>query len=451
MKNTPASAASEGHYQPRVSRRMILRGIGATLTLPWLESLVWARGGEAALAAGPPRRWAALVFANGVVPDRWWAKQTPTGIDFSDTLSPLIPHQRDIIFFDNMRLVKNPPFRSAHGSHYANMLSGAPITGPSVEKLATSLDHYMARELGKYTVLPVLNLGCRSDNGNLATINQTTISWSSPTTPIIPESYPRQAFDRLFDVRQKQAEKSILDDVLDQVKWIERDLTAADRSKLAEYTDSVREVEQQIDRAIKNERPPGSWRPTITEPDMARPAEGRPESVPEYMKLMMDLILLAFRMDMTRIATLQFNNDGTNQMKFGFLDGLPNFEHHGLSHHGNQPEKIEYHCRTIQFHVEQLAYFLKRMGEIDEGGQSLLDSSMVLFGTNFIDGNRHDTKSTPLIVAGRGGGTIRGGKVFKAEQESDRPVANIYASMLQRMGMPDTQFGDSEKLFDFMG
>jgi len=447
----PSDITPEGHYRPRISRRMMLRGLGATLTLPWLESLVWAKGGDAAVAAGPPRRWAALVFANGVVPDRWWARQSADGIEFSDLLSPLRPHQKDIIFFENMRLVKNPPFRSAHGTHYANFLSGAPIKGPSVEKLATSLDYYMAREIGRNTVLPVLNLGCRADNGKLSSVNQTTISWSSPTTPIIPESYPRQAFDRLFDVRQKEVDKSILDDVLDQVNWLKRDLTATDRAKLEEYTESVRSVEMQIDRAIRNERPAGAWKPTIAKPDMARPAEGRPESVPEYMKLMMDLVLLAFRMDLTRIATLQFNNDGTNQMKFGFLDGVPNFEHHGISHHGNESKKIEYHCKTIHYHVEQLAYFLRRMEEIDEGGQSLLDSSMVLFGTNFIDGNKHNTRSTPMIVAGRGGGTIRGGKVFKATKEEDRPAANVFVSMLQRMGIPDEQFGDSEKAFDFMG
>lgn len=436
------------NYIPRMSRRTVLRGLGASLTLPWLESLVWAQGGDAAVAAGPPRRWAGLVFANGVVPDRWWAKQTPQGLEFSDVLAPLKPHEKDIIFMENMRLVEKPPFRSPHQTHYCNMLSGEPVTGPSVRKLATSADYHMARVVGRDTVLPVLNLGCRASN-NLGDVNVSTISWSSPTTPIIPESYPRQAFDRLFDVRQKEIDKSILDDVLDQVKWVRRDLSSTDRAKLDEYTDSVRDVEAQIDRAIKNERPPGAWKPTITKPDMKRPDEGWPESVPNYMKLMMDIVLLAFRMDLTRIATLQFNNDGTNQMKFGFLDGVPNFEHHGISHHGGQQEKIEYACSVLKFHVEQLSYFMRRMDEIDEGGQSLLDNSAILFGTNFIDGNRHDTSSTPLIVAGRGGGTIRGGKVFRAEKPEDRPVANVLVSMMQCMGLPDEQFGDSQRIFDF--
>jgi len=448
MKTTYRSRRERSYHAP-TSRRKILRGLGATLTLPWLESLAWASGGKAAVDTGPPRRWAALVFANGVLPNRWGGKQTADGIEFSDLLSPLTPHARDVILFQNMRLVKKPPFHSPHGTHYANFLSGAPITGPSVQTLATSLDYHMAAEIGRDTVLPVLNLACRA--GEIRGVNQSTISWSSPTTPIIPECYPRQAFDRLFDVRHKAFEKSVLDEVLDQVKSLNRRLPAADRAKLEEYTEHVRTVEARIERAITNERAPGSWAPKISKPNFPRPEEGRPEHVPDYMRLMMDIILLAFRMDLTRIATLQFNDDGTNQMKFGFLDGLPNLEHHGLSHHGNDPKHIEYYASTIRYHVSQLAYFLDQMATIDEGGQSLLDSSMVLFGTNFIDGNRHDTSSTPLLVAGRGGGTIKGGKVFTAEKEADRPVANVFVSMLQRMGVPDAQFGDSENVFDFMG
>ncbi len=447
MKTDPRESTG---YIPKWSRRTVLRGSAATLTLPWLESLAWAQNGRAGVEASPPRRWAALVFSNGVVPGRWWAKQKADGIEFSDVLRPLEPHQKDLIFFENLRLVKKPPFRAPHATHYCNMLSGAPVSGPSVKKLATSADYHMAREVGRHTVLPVLNLGCRATD-NIGAVNGSTISWSSPTTPIIPESYPAQAFDRLFDVRQKEIDKSVLDDVLEQVHWIRGQLSPSDRVKLDEYTDSVRSVEAQIERAIHNEHPPGAWVPELSKPDMKRPADGRPESVPAYMKLMMDIIVLAWRMDLTRIATLQFNNDGTNQMKFGFLDGVPNFEHHGISHHGNDPAKVDYACKVIRYHVELLSYFMRRLEEVDEGGTTLLDNSMVFFGTNFIDGNRHDTSSTPVIVAGRGGGTIKGGKVFRAEKEEDRPVSNVLLSMMQRMGLPDQAFGDSYRSFDFMG
>jgi len=428
-------------------RRTILKGMGATLALPWLESLAWATGGDAAVAAGPPKRWAALIFANGVVPDRWWAKETPAGLDLCDVLQPLAPHQQNLVFFENLRLVKDPPFKAPHGTHFCNLLSGAPVQRGSVPKLATSLDHYLAQIVGRDTVLPVLNLGCRA--GNIRGVNLSTINWSSPTTPVIPESYPRQAFDRLFDVTSKAEDQSILDDVLGQVHAVRRRLDAADQAKLDEYTDSVRQVESQIDRAIKNTRPPGAWKPTLGEPDMERPEEGWPEAVPDYMRLMMDLILLSFRMDKTRIATLTFNNDGVNYMKFGFLDGLPNMEHHGISHHGGNPQRIEHHCRTIQYHAEQLAYFLDRMKSIDEGGVSMLDNSSILFGTNFIDGHHHTVDSVPLIAAG-GKNTIRGGRVISAQREMDRPACNLYLSMARVMGVEVDQFGDSYRAFDLV-
>jgi len=148
--------------------------------------------------------------------------------------------------------------------------------------------------------------------------------------------------------------------------------------RLGEFTDSIRQVEQQIDRAVKNERPPNGWKPTLDQPDLERPEEGWPEEVPDYMRLMMDLILLAFRMDKTRIATLQFNNDGVNYMKFGFL-GIPNMDHHGISHHANKPERMDHHAITVKYHCEQLSYFMDRMKEIDEGGTSMLDNSSILF------------------------------------------------------------------------
>lgn len=433
--------------KPSIQRRTVLQGLGATLTLPWLESLVWANGGDAAVAAGPPKRWAGLIFGNGVVPEHWWAKETPAGLELCDVLQPLNRHRENVIFFENLRLVKDPPFKAPHGTHFCNLLSGAPVHRGSVPKLATSLDHYLAQVVGRDTVLPVLNLGCRA--GNVRGVNLSTITWSSPTTPVIPEAYPRQAFDRLFDVTSKAEDKSILDDVLSQVHQVRRKLDAADRTKLDEYTDSVRQVESQIDRAIKNERPPNAWEPTLAEPDMGRPEEGWPEAVPDYMRLMMDLILLSFRMDKTRIATLQFNNDGTNYMKFGFLDGVPNKEHHGISHHGGDPDRKLQHCRTIKYHAEQLAYFMDRMQSIDEGGVSMLDNSSLLFGTNFIDGHHHSVDSVPLVAAG-GKNTIRGGRVISAQRETDRPACNLYLSMARVMGVDIDQFGDSYRAFDLV-
>lgn len=430
-------------YQPKVSRRCMLRGLGATLTLPWLESQVWAQGGNAAVKAGPPRRWAALVFGNGVVTERWWAKGQGDAMEFSDTLAPLADWKQEVLFLENFRLVENPPYVLPHGTHYTNFLSGFPVRKQAVPTMAVTLDQYLARHVGRQTVVPTLNLGLRCMPPRGVALD--TISWVNANTPVMPEAYPAKAFDQLFDVSSKLEDRSILDDVHEDAKRVRGKLNVEDQRKFDNYLESIREVERRIERATNDERLPGAWRPTLDKPDMPRPEEGQPQDIPEYMKLMMDIILLAFRMDKTRIATLQFNNDGNNGMRFGFLDGVSNNHQHGISHHGNRPEGKDEHVKTVAYHAKQFAYFIEQMKSIDEGGTTMLDNSMVLFGTNFIDGHTHDTSQLPLVLAGRGGGTIRPGRIIKAQRDEDRAACNIYLSMLNRMGVPDESFGDGHR------
>ncbi len=433
-------------YNPTMSRRALLRGLGATLTLPWLESLVWAAEGPKAVKAGPPRRFAAVVFANGVVPGRWWAKESAHGLEFSDCLAPLAPHSRDVTFFDNLRLVKNPPYVVPHGTHYANFLSGYPVKKEAVPQLAMTLDQYLARLISRDTVVPALNVGLRF--GESATALNGTISWASATTPVMPEVFPARAFDSLFDVTGKLLDRSVLDDVLDQAGSVRRKLSRDDQQKLDEYMASIREVERRIDQATNDQRVPGAWRPTLEKPDMPRPKDGQPQDIPEYMKLMADILVLAFRMDRTRVATLQYNNDGTNGMRCGFIPGVLNEEHHSVSHHSDKPDRIEAHVKTIVYHSRQFAYLLERMKAAPEGDGNLLDNSMALFGTNFISGNTHDTSKLPLLLAGRGGGSVKPGKIIRTDQDDDRAACNLYLSILNRMGVPDKAFGDSTHPID---
>jgi hypothetical protein len=433
-------------YIPNFSRRTMLRGLGATLTLPWLESLVWADEGTKAVQSGPPRRFAAVVFANGVVPDRWWAKEAADGLEFSDCLAPLTAYARDVTFFDNLRLVKNPPYVVPHGTHYANFLSGYPVKKQAVPQLAITLDQYLASFVRKDTVVPALNLGLRFDNS--ATALNGTISWANATTPVMPEIFPARAFDSLFDVTGKLRDRSVLDDVFGQAQLLRGKLSRDDQHKLDEYMTSIREVERRIDQATNDERVPGVWRPALEKPDMPRPKDGQPQDIPEYMRLMVDILVLAFRMDRTRVATLQFNNDGTNDMRCGFIPGVPNEEHHSISHHSDKPERIEHCVKTIAYHTSQFAYLLERMKAAQEGDGTLLDNSMALFGTNFINGHTHDTSKLPLLLAGRGGHSIQPGKVIRTEKDDDRAACNLYLSLLNRMGVPDKAFGDSTHPID---
>lgn len=432
-------------YTARISRRTLLHGLGATLTLPWLESLVWANEGDKAVKAGPPRRFAAVIFANGVVPGRWGATETLGGLEFADCLAPLAAHNRDVLFFDNLRLVKDPPYRAPHGTHYANLLSGYPVKKQTVPQLAITLDQYLARFVGKDTVLPTLNLGLRFEP--MSALGG-TISWASATTPVTPEQYPARAFDSLFDVTGKLRDRSVLDDVFGQAKSLRGKLSFDDQQKLDQYMTSIREVERRIAQATEDQRIPGAWRPALEKPDMPRPKDGQPEDIPEYMKLMADILVLAFRMDRTRVATLQYNNDGTNEMRCGFIPGVPNEEHHAISHHSDNPKRIENHVKTIQYHTGQFAYLLDRMKAAQEGDGNLLDNSMVLFGTNFINGHTHDVSQLPMLLAGRGGGSIKPGRVIHATNEDDRAACNVYLGILNRMGVPDKAFGDSTHPID---
>jgi hypothetical protein len=239
-------------------------------------------------------------------------------------------------------------------------------------------------------------------------------------------------------------DKSVLDAVLLQSKDVRRHLASRDRQKLDEFLDSVRDVEQRIDRATREDRLEG-WRPSLTEPDMQRPPESLPQDVREHMRLMLDLILLAWRMDKTRVATLIFNRD-VSHMQFGFLDGVPNEQLHGISHHKDNPEQLAAYQRINQFHVEQLAYLLSRMQDIDEGsGTTLLDNVMLLFGSNMFNGDSHDGRNLPLVLAGHGGGAVAGGRAldFGEKPEEQQRACNLYLALAQRMGLELTQFGDS--------
>jgi hypothetical protein len=438
-----ASANRPDPYQSGLTRRTFLQGLGATMTLPFLESLPRsARAAEPDSAPKPPRRYMVLMFANGVDPQKWWAKGEGDQMELSETLAPLAPHKKDILLLNRLHVFDK--VSGAHAPYFTNFLSGHPITTGTKPVVAESCDQFMARTIGKNTPIPSLVLGCEPVltglRGNTPSIYYHTISWSSARTPIPPEIYPRQAFDSLFDRSGLEEDKSVLDAVLSQAKEVRSNLSEADKRKLDNYMDTVRELEQRIERSSKpRER---GWKPTLSEPDMQRPGSGLPESVPEHYKLMLDILVLALQMDKTRIATMLFQSDATYDMRFGFLEGVSNESMHVISHHGNT-DKLPQYRRINRYHVEQLAYVMDKMKQIDEGGTSLLENSMILFGSSMIDGNRHDANEVPLLVAGQAGGSIQTGRVLTFDKMEDRRLCNLHLAMMNRMGVDVEQFGNS--------
>ncbi|MBI82409.1 MAG: hypothetical protein CMJ81_04360, partial [Planctomycetaceae bacterium] len=245
--------------------------------------------------------------------------------------------------------------------------------------------------------------------------------------------------------RERKLDRSILDQVLFDAKSLKKQVSSTDRVKLDEYLESIRDIEQRIDRAVVDQRLEG-WKPTLSKPDMPRPQDKLPQDVPEHMRLMLDLIVLAFQMDRTRIATCMLNND-LSQMNFGFLEGVKGSLHLDLTHNGHDPVLEAMYLKTNQFHVAQFAHFLQRLKEIDEGGQSLLDSSLLLLCSNLFDGDSHQADRMPMVLAGGGGGTLETGRVLNYLDNGDenRRACSLYLSLMDRMGVQIPRFGDADR------
>jgi len=435
---------------PTVNRRAILRGLGATLMLPWMESFAGlartanAKSEIGAVVSGPPRRWATVLFANGVNVEHWWTKGEGSAMELSDTLQPLAPHREDILALNKLEYFGGTS--GAHWPQFTNFLSGAKLRQTTLPDAAESIDQVIAKSVGMQTFLPSMHLGVEPVEPGLRlgvpAIYYSTISWSAKNTPIPPEIYPRAAFDRLFDKQSLLQDKSVLDVILGQSKRLRRDLSGHDRAKLDQYMDNVRSLEQRIERATAEKQLEG-WQPSLTEPNMPRPDEGTPHDFPSHTRMMLDLLVLAFQMDKTRVITFVMDKDVSNQ-KFNFIDGVGGGQMHAVSHHKDNPKTLEEYQKINRWHVEQFSYLLDRMKEIDEGNGTLLDNSMMLFGSNMMDGNVHDGRELPLILAGGRNCDIKPGRSLTYEDADERELCNLHLALAQRMGVEREQFGDSK-------
>jgi hypothetical protein len=441
------------------SRRHFLRGVGVALALPWLESLPWAgtsaeaatagaQAAGAAAKAGPPLRMGVVFFSNGVEPAHWWAKGSGATMELGPGLTPMLPHREDMVFIRGLYNQSAFVSTSPHLGRM-NLLSGAPISlDPNVIRAGTSMDQVVANAIGDKTSIPSLVLGVepnelRLEDG-LSMIYGSSLSWVSPTKPATKEIYPSRAFDRLVgDGTGRALDRSILDAVRAESAGLKPRVSRDDHHKLNEYFDGIRDIEKRIERAGKEERLEG-WRPSIDKPDMPRPKNELPQNVPDHMKLMLDLIVLAFQMDKTRVATLMLNND-LSQMNFKFVEGVQGALHLDLTHNGRVADKEAMYLKTNQFHIQQFAYLTERMKAVKEGETSLLDNSILLGASSLFDGDLHGADQLPVLITGKGGGTIKGGRIldYLDKGDANRKVCSLHLSLMDRMGVKLDGFGDA--------
>ena len=404
----------------------------------------------AATTSAFPKRMAFIFIPNGAHMPDWTPKAVGTEFDLPPTLEPLKSVRQNLLVLSGLAHDKARPHGDGAGDHArsaATFLTGcqARKTDGADIKVGVSVDQVAAAKLGALTRFPSLELGCDTSKrtGNCdsgySCAYSFNLAWKTESTPLPVEVDPRLVFERLFstnDAKENAASraerqayrKSVLDFVLEDARQLQSNLGATDRRKLDEYLTAVRELEQRIERAEQF----ASALPNFSKPT------GIPKEDEQHLRLMYDLMALAFQTDTTRIASFMVAHDGSNR-SYPFL-GVPE-GHHTISHHERNEEKQAKIAKINRYHVTQFAYFLEKLKSIREGEGTLLDNSMIVYGSAIADGNAHNHDNLPVLLAGGGGGTIRPGRHVRYAKET--PMANLYVSMLERMGAPTERFGDS--------
>ena len=437
-----------------LSRRNVLRGFGAAMALPWMESLRPAAAAEqiGALATGAPPLRAAWVFVpNGMHMPDWTPSTAGADFELPRTLEPLADFKDQLLVVSGLAHDKGRANGDGAGDHarcasvFLTASQPYKTSGANI-RVGQSVDQFAAERVGTKTRFPSLELGVESgrnagncDSGYSCAYSS-NISWKSPTTPMAKEVNPREVFERLFggedrgehaanrEQRSKRSQ-SILDFVLADAKRLEPELAGADRAKLDEYLTSVREVERRVTQFESDADP--------FTPNLDRP-EGVPQEYEDHVRLMYELMAISFQADLTRVGTFMMANAGSNRSyrNIGVSDG-----HHNLSHHGNKAEKQAKIAEINRYHVSLFREFLAKLRSIPEGDGTLLDHVMVTYGSGLGDGNRHNHHDLPIMVAGGANGTIVSGRHLQLAEET--PVANLFLSTLDRLGAGPASFGDS--------
>jgi len=425
------------------SRRTLLRGAGVSMALPWMEShRVWGDEQSSPSSSEAPVRLAVLFSGNGFHAGHWWAKGAGSQMELGPVLEPLTDFREKLLFIGglyNEQALKG----NIHSSQTGNLLSGAPLASGGEIRGGTSFDQIIAQQYGRSTKVPSLVLGCeRSNPGihkNYSMLYSSHISWSSPSTPTPLELYPSLAFDRLFSDRTDRGEQSVLDAVLGEAGRFRRKVGRRDQQKLDEYLNSVREVEQRIEQAGQLGELQG-WRPTLQEPNMQRPPEEIPQDLGEHMRLMCDIMVLAFQTDATRVCTLKLNNDHSYQ-RFPHL-GVE-VGSHELSHSDRGKQSPDW-LKVNQSFLGQVGYIAGKLDAIQEGERTALDNSMIMMCSSMISGI-HDATKLPVVVVGGAGGQLETGRVLDYGGKPNRKMCSLYLSMMDKCGIHLAEFGDSKE------
>jgi len=451
-----------------INRRTMLKGIGATLALPALDAMRPLMAQSKAGGAFPVRM-ALLYMPNGVRQNRWTPEGSGSRFKLSPILSPLEAHREDLLVLTGLQ---NRASFSGDG-HYVKTggwLTGTTIaktTGSDIDAGGVSMDQIAAQQIGRNCKLPSLELGTEpvargiDTNVNYTRLYASHISWKTPTVPLPCEINPRVAFDRLFRTRSASGEKqaadqqSVLDLVRDDARRLQSKLGSSDRQKLDQYLESIREVERSIEQEASSLGAGENLAPEVLAHmdaldkriSKAMGKASREEelnSLPrfdhgEHSRIMMDLIVLGFWSDSTRVSSFMFGNDVTDR-NFSFIEGV-NGGHHSISHHQDDGGQLDQYEKINHWHTQQYAYMLDRMKEIKEGDGTLLDNSMVAFGSPIRDGNSHNPRNVPIVVAGKAGGKLRTGRHMEFDEGT--PLCSLWLSMLEKAGAKANELGDA--------
>jgi hypothetical protein len=435
-----------------VSRRTLLRGLGTALALPLLDSMVPAMKAAKGSPAQPAVRLGFVYVPNGIIPGAWTPAAEGTNFEFNRSMKALEPYREHLVVLSGLAQINGRALGDGAGDHAragATWLTGAhpkKTEGVGIHA-GISADQVAAKELGKSTQLASLEIGLDSpslaggcDSGYSCAYSN-TISWRGPTTPLPMEMNPRALFERLFgdgDSTEPAArmaalkdQSSILDYISGDIDRMETSLGSRDRTKLTEYLESIRDIERRIQKAEEQNA-------TLQMPVIERPA-GVPADFEEHAKLMMDLQVIALQADLTRVITFMIGHEGSNRSyrQINISDG-----HHSISHHQNEPEKIEKVTQIDTYHTKLFAYYVDKLKNTKDGEGSLLDHSLILYGSSLCDGNKHTHHDLPLVLVGGGAGQVKGGRHVKFASET--PMNNLLLTLLDKAKVPvPEKLGDS--------
>jgi hypothetical protein len=436
-----------------VSRRTFLRGSGAMVALPFLDAMVPAQTPIRNTAAAAKTRLACFYVPHGATMDKWTPAMEGSGFAFTEILKPLEP------FREHVNIISGLAHPYVAGAGGADVSAGANhtraaavfLTGAVPERgaraqLGVSVDQVAAKHIGQDTPLPSLELSIEEAvlacEAAFSCAYRNSISWKSPSDPQPMQNNPRLVFEKLFgdgttDAERRarrQESRSLLDSVMEQVASLQKDLAAGDKRRLTQYLDDVREVERRIQRAE------ASVRDDITLPDVQA---GVPPTFQEHLKLLMDLQIIAFQSEITRVSTLMFARElsGATYPETSIRDPF-----HNLSHHSNDRGNMDRFAQLNTYHMTKFAYFVDKLKGIPDGDGTLLDHSLVLYGSSLSDGNQHNFSPLPLVLAGTASGQVKGGRHLQFPK--DTRMSNLLAAMLNKLGVPTEKFGDGTGVLD---